>query len=168
MQLLIIRHAVAEDRLEFARRNANDDERPLTTKGLERMRQGAAGLRQLAGRIDVLATSPLRRARQTADIVQDALEAPKPMVADELAPGRGPEAVAGWLALLPEDATIAIVGHEPDSSELLGWLTTGVAQSFVAFKKGGACLLDVDNPPRAGSAQLLWLLTPKQLRALGG
>lgn len=168
MQLLIVRHAIAEDRVEFAKQSSNDDKRPLTAKGVERMRQGALGLKRVLGRVDVLATSPLRRARQTADIVQDALEAPKPMVTDELAPGRGPGAVAAWLAALPADATVAVVGHEPDLSELVGWLTSGEARSLVVLKKGAACLLDVASPPGPASAALLWLLTPTQLRALGG
>jgi phosphohistidine phosphatase len=168
MQLLIIRHAIAEDRAEFARRGKDDEERPLTAKGAERMRQGALGLQSLLGRVDILATSPLRRARQTADIVQDALKAPKPTVTDALAPGRGPEALAAWLDPLPAEATVAVVGHEPDLSELVGWLLGGQARSLVALKKGAACLLDVAGPPGPGNAQLLWLLTPKQLRTLGG
>ena len=168
MQLLIIRHAIAEDRVEFARKGTDDDARPLTAKGIERMRQGALGLQRVVDRVDVLATSPLRRARQTADIVQDALKAPKPMVTDALAPGHGPEAVAAWLDPLPSDATVAVVGHEPDLSELVGWLLSGQARSLVALKKGAACLLDVAGPPGPGSAALLWLLTPKQLRTLGG
>ena len=168
MQLLIIRHAIAEDRLEFGKHQMPDDERPLTARGVERMRQGALGLARTIGRVDVLATSPLRRAHQTANIVQDALHAPKPMVVDELSPGRDAAAFAAWLGVLPADATVAVVGHEPDLSELIGWFTAGQARSFVAFKKGAACLLDIDGQPRAGSAQLLWLLTPKQLRSLGG
>lgn len=168
MQLLIIRHAIAEDRAEFAWKGKNDDARPLAAKGIERMRQGALGLQHLLGQVDVLGTSPLRRARQTADIVQDALKAPKPAVVDALAPGRGPEAVAAWLDPLPAGATVAVVGHEPDLSELVGWLLSGEARSLVVLKKGAACLLDIGSPPGPRSAELLWLLTPKQLRALAG
>lgn len=63
MELLIIRHAIAEDPVEHAKRGRGDDERPLTAKGVERMRQGAAGLRRLVPRVDVLAASPLARAQ---------------------------------------------------------------------------------------------------------
>ena len=166
MQLLIIRHAIAEDRVVHAQLGRNDDERPLTAKGVERMRQGAAGLRRLVPRVDVLASSPLARAQQTAAIVQDALDAPKPMLRDELAPGAKPAALAEWLAFLPSDGIVAVVGHEPHLSELIGWLTTGEARSTVELKKGAACLLEVGSRPQAGSAVLRWLLTPKQLRLL--
>jgi phosphohistidine phosphatase len=166
MELLIIRHAIAEDAVEHARRGRGDDERALTAKGVERMRQGAAGLRRLVPRIDVLATSPLRRARQTAVIVQDALDAPKPAVRDELAPGAAPAALAEWLAFLPADGVVAVVGHEPQLSELVGWLTTGEARSTVELRKGAACLLEISGRPEPGGAVLRWLLTPKQLRLL--
>lgn len=168
MQLLIIRHAIAEDRVEYATLGRSDDDRPLTAKGVERMRQGAAGLKRLLPRIDVLATSPLRRARQTAAIVQDALDAPKPMLRDELSPGSAPGAVAGWLGMLPSEAVVAVVGHEPDLSELVGWLTAGEAHSIVELRKGAACLLEIAGRPEPGGAVLRWLLAPKQLRLLAG
>jgi phosphohistidine phosphatase len=167
MQLLIIRHAIAEDRVEHAARGLHDDQRPLTAKGVERMRQGAAGLRRVVPRVDVLAASPLKRAQQTAAIVQDALDAPKPMLRDELSPESPPGALASWLGFLPQDATVAVVGHEPHLSELIGWFTTGEARSTVELKKGAACLLEIAGAPQPGSAVLLWLLTPKQLRLLG-
>jgi len=168
MQLLIIRHAIAEDPVEHAKRGRGDAERPLTAKGVERMRQGAAGLRRLVPRVDVLAASPLARAQQTAAIVQDALDAPKPMLRDELAPDGAPAALADWLAFLPSDGLVALVGHEPRLSELIGWLTTGEARSTVELKKGAACLLEISGRPQPGSAVLRWLVTPKQLRLLGG
>jgi len=168
MQLLIIRHAIAEDRVEHAQSGRSDDERPLTAKGVERMRQGALGLKRLVPRVDVLATSPLRRARQTAAIVQDAVDAPKPMVIDELSPERTPAALATWLGLLSPESVVAVVGHEPHLSEVAGWLTTGAARSFAELGKGGACLLEITGAPQPDSAVLRWLLTPKQLRLLGG
>lgn len=168
MQLLIVRHAIAEDRVEHAARGLQENDRPLTTKGMERMRQGAAGLKRLVARVDVLAASPLERARQTAAIVQDALGAPKPVLRDDLSPESSPSALARWLGALPQDGTVAVVGHEPHLSELIGWLTTGEAHSTVELRKGGACLLEITGTPRPGSAVLLWLLTPKQLRLLGG
>lgn len=168
MKLLIVRHAIAEDRVEFAKHEVDDGERSLTAKGTERMRAGARGLRRLIERIDVLATSPLKRARQTADILQEGLGAPKPLVVEQLAPGRGPGELADWLGSLPADATVAVVGHEPDLSELVGWLTTGEAHSLVELKKGAACLLDVPGSPGASGATLEWLLPPRALRLLAG
>jgi phosphohistidine phosphatase len=168
MNLLLIRHGIAEDRFEFARQNGNDDERPLTDKGTARMRTGAEGLKRLAPSLDVLASSPLTRARQTADILQKVYGSPRPMIVEALSPGRDPEEVADWLALLAADATVAAVGHEPDLSELVGWLATGERHGFVEMKKGGACLLEITSSPGACSARVEWLLTPKQLRLLAG
>ena len=168
MKLLIVRHAIAEDRFEFARHEVDDAERPLTAKGIERMRAGARGLRRAVERVDVLATSPLRRARQTADILQEVLGAPKPTVVEQLTPGREPDELADWLGFLPADATVAVVGHEPDLSELVGWLTTGEAHSLVELKKGAACLLEIPGAPCAGCAALEWLLPPRLMRTLGG
>jgi phosphohistidine phosphatase len=168
MKLLIVRHAIAEDRLEFAKREVDDGERPLTAKGIERMRAGTRGLKRVIERVDVLATSPLMRARQTADVLQEGLGAPKPMVVEQLTPGRDPEELADWLGLLPAEATVAAVGHEPDLSELVGWLTTGEAHSLVELKKGGACLLAIPGSPCAGGATLEWLLPPRLMRLLGG
>jgi phosphohistidine phosphatase len=168
MKLLIVRHAIAEDRFEFAKHEVDDGQRPLTAKGIERMRACARGLKRLIERIDVLATSPLRRARQTADILQESLGAPKPMVVEQLAPGQEPDELADWLGFLPADSTVAVVGHEPDLSELIGWLTTGEAHSLVELKKGAACLLDLPGSPCAGGATLEWLLPPRALRLLDG
>jgi phosphohistidine phosphatase len=132
------------------------------------MRAGAEGLKRLAPSLDVLASSPLTRARQTADILQKVYGSPRPMIVEALSPGRDPEEVADWLALLPADATVAAVGHEPDLSELVGWLATGERHGFVEMKKGGACLLEMASSPGACSARIEWLLTPKQLRLLAG
>ena len=64
MQLLVIRHAIAVEREDFARTGKDDRLRPLTDEGRKKMKQGAKGLRQLAPRIDLLATSPLTRAHR--------------------------------------------------------------------------------------------------------
>ena len=74
MRLLIVRHAIAEDRVAFAATGKDDDERPLTEEGRSRMEQGARGLRQLVPALDLVATSPLVRAVQTAEILAGAYE----------------------------------------------------------------------------------------------
>ncbi len=166
MQLLIIRHAIAEDRDHWSLSGHPDAERPLTGDGKRRMRRGAAGLRALVPRIGALATSPLVRARDTAAIVaREYGDIPVETVA-ELAPERGADDLLPWLRGHGPDAVTAVVGHEPGLGCLVGWLLTGRHQSFVELKKGGACLLEFDDPPAAGNATLLWSLTPGQLRKL--
>jgi phosphohistidine phosphatase len=168
MKLLVIRHAVAEDRDAFAATGLPDGQRPLTDDGRKRMRRAARGLRTVAPRIDVLATSPLVRAAQTAEIVARAYGGDLAIrTVDELSPERRPDELLGWLRSHQPGETVAVVGHEPHLGFLAGWLLTGRNDSFVELRKGGALLLDFDDPPSGGNAVLAWALPPRILRALG-
>jgi phosphohistidine phosphatase len=159
MQLLVVRHAPAED--------AEDDaSRRLTDVGRKKMKESAKGLRTLVPKVDLLATSPLVRATETAAILGDVLEAPEPLVVPQLSPGARPDAVAGWLGGQRLGETAAIVGHEPALSLLVSWLVAGVERPLIELKKGGACLLELGSRVAAGQALLLWLLTGGQLRNL--
>jgi phosphohistidine phosphatase len=167
MQLLIVRHAIAEDRLVFAASKKRDDLRPLTDRGRERMTQAARGLHRLVPRLDLLATSPLVRAVQTAQILAREYACDQAVEVPCLAPGAGPGQVASWLGTCTGADTVALVGHEPDLSELIGWLSAGADGARIQFKKGAACLLDCPTQPQAAGCDLLWLHTPGQLRLLG-
>jgi phosphohistidine phosphatase len=83
----------------------------------------------------------------------------------ELAPGGSPQGFLAWLKRQKSD-TVAVVGHEPDLSRLATWLLTGTEGCFLAFRKGGAALLEFSAAPAPGGAKLLWALTPAQLRSL--
>lgn len=167
MQLLVIRHAIAEDRDAFARTGQRDDLRPLTSDGRRRMRRAARGLRRVVPQLGVLAASPLVRAAQTAEIVGEAYGGMEFDTWAELSPGIQPAMLLDRLrSLYVEGGPVAVVGHEPDLGEAVGWLLTGSARSFLEMKKGAACLLEFDGPPDAERATLLWHLTPGQLRRL--
>lgn len=168
MNILIVRHAIAEDRDAFALQNANDDERPLTDKGIARMQEAAQGLARIAPLIDLLAYSPLVRTRQTADILRPVLNAKQEEELDQLAPGMGPISLSQWLARCSLDCGVCLVGHEPDLSELVAWLTAGKVDGFVNLKKGAACLVSCANDiaPGPSRCKLIWSLSPKQLRML--
>lgn len=166
MQILIVRHAIAEDRLTFAATGKSDGQRPLTTKGIGRMQQATRGLKRILPSIQFLAHSPLTRALQTADLLAKSYPDAQRQALDALAPGPAPERVIEQLPPLAGDATIALVGHEPNLSELIGWLTTATGNSFVELKKGAACLLQTQGAPAAGNARILWCLAPRQLRQL--
>ena len=168
MQLLVIRHAIAMERDEFAESGESDDRRPLTKAGVKRMRRVAGGLRDVVDKIDVLATSPFTRAVQTAEIVADAFRIGPAEVSATLVPDVHFDEFERWAQLHGNGDVIAIVGHEPHLSGLVSWLMTGSGESRLALKKGGACLLEFDSNIRRGSGTLLWLLTPRQLRQLGG
>jgi phosphohistidine phosphatase len=175
MNLLVIRHAIAEDKAAFAASGRSDDQRPLTEAGRTKMRRGAEGLRVVSPLLAVLASSPLVRARETAEIVAPIFKVPRVEIVDALRPERPFDELLAWLRRrIPpneeedSDATIAIVGHEPHLSGLITWLMTGGKDSRVELKKGAACLLRFDRAPAAGEAMLRWSLTPAQLRDLAG
>jgi len=168
MNLLVIRHAIAEDAKQFAKTGADDGERPLTSRGRRRMRSGARGLRRVAPEVDLIATSPLARAEQTADIVVAIYKNLKVVKLNHLAPESSVQSLLKWLQERKHDSTVALVGHEPQLGVFVSWMLTGLQESFVRLKKGGACLIELKEQVRPGRARLLWSLAPAQLRLLGG
>jgi phosphohistidine phosphatase len=166
MQLLVIRHAIAEERDDWAFTGRPDSERPLTREGRRKMKKGAAALRALVPRLDSLASSPLERAADTAAIVAREYDDMEVELLPELSPQRVADDLLPWLRSRDPGACVAVVGHEPGLGCLVGWLLTGRHESFVELKKGAACLLEFDDPPAAGNATLVWALAPGQLRKL--
>lgn len=166
MQLLVIRHAKAEDALDFAQRGEPEALRPLTDSGRKKMQRAAAGLLSELEFIDVLAASPLLRARQTAEIVAEVYVGRSVMELDALAPGGDPDELLAWLRGHSDVSVVAVVGHEPDLGELIGHLVCGHHESIIALKKGAACLLSLDPDVTPGRARLLWSLTAAQLASL--
>jgi phosphohistidine phosphatase len=166
MQLLVIRHGMAGDRDEFAFTGRPDAERPLTKDGREKMKRAAEGLTTVCKRLDLIASSTLVRAVQTAEIVADEYGGMDLATLDALAPERAPDDLLPWLRSHDQALTIAVVGHDPHLSFLVGWLLTGRHESFVEIKKGGAVMLEFEDPPVAGGGLLVWSLTPGQLRKL--
>jgi phosphohistidine phosphatase len=161
MKLLIIRHAIAVPR---GTPSIPDDERPLTLRGERRFRRAARGLARIARRPDAILTSPLPRALRTAQIAAKAWGRLEPKVQAALASGRV-ETVLALLAAQPREATIAIVGHEPDLSALLARLLGTPERERLTFRKGGAAMVEIAGRPTHGG-RLIWYLAPKVLRAL--
>jgi phosphohistidine phosphatase len=165
MRLLIVRHGIAMDRDEFATTGQSDDLRPLTTAGRRRMRGVAKGLATVVVP-DLIATSPLTRAVETAKILGRAYDIEIGATVDALRPDSPPKEFIAWARTRPSESTVAIVGHEPHLSQLVAWLTTGQLSAFVELKKGGACLLDFEHAPQQSGGTMLWLMRPSQLEAL--
>lgn len=165
MKLLLIRHAIAEESEDFAKTGKDDRLRPLTDEGRKKMKQAAKGLREIAPQIDLLATSPLTRAAQTGAILDSVYGGLKEVEIEELAPEATPNDFLRWLRK-QEAECIAAVGHEPSISLILSWFLTGTERRVHSFRKGGACLLEFTGEVGAGTATLLWALTPAQLRDL--
>jgi len=161
MELLIVRHAIAVER---GTPGYADDDRPLTEEGEKKFRCAAKGLARVIDRPDVVLTSPLPRARRTAEIATEAWKGPTPTVAPALAGGSFAE-VAALLASYRGKERVALFGHEPDVSELVARLLGSPHPGRLAFKKGGAALLEVEARLDKGG-RLVWFLPPKSLRAL--
>ena len=167
MHLLAIRHAIAEEREEFAASGRGDSERPLTKHGKRQMKRVASGLRRVVKSIDVLGASPLVRAQQTASIVAEAYGEMAVATVPSLAPDSEPEAFAAWLGRQRIAEVVGAVGHDPHLGMLVTWLLAGRMEPRVDIEKGGAVLLEVEGAPGASCATLLWALTPGMLVRLG-
>jgi phosphohistidine phosphatase len=165
VKLLVLRHDVAESRDPSAGADA-DALRALSDEGRVRAERAARALAKQIDRVDVIASSGLRRADETAAALSAQLGGPEVQQVPALAPGAKPEALARWLRRLDGVETVAIVGHEPGLSALVTWLVSGLSTPWLELGKGGACLLELDGAIEPGTARLRWLLRPGQLRAL--
>jgi phosphohistidine phosphatase len=159
MELWLVRHAVAAEQDEF---EGPDAERPLTPKGRRRFREFCQGLAKQAAMPQLVVTSQLVRAVQTAEILAPAagLKKREIVVSDVLAPGIE---LGQLLPFVREQAgeRIALVGHEPDLSHLLEELIGGGA---FRFGKGFVAAIDFDSAVAAGAGRLAWFLGPKLAR----
>lgn len=153
--LVVMRHGPAEG---LAPHHAGDAERRLTPQGRARTERACAALGRLLPRLERIYTSPYLRARETAELLAAALEAPAPTVTPLLAPGFEPARLAQMLAEGGERG-MAIVAHEPDLSGFVGWLGGG----RVTMGKGTACVTELAAP---GTAQLFGLYSLEALEAL--
>ena len=166
MDIYIIRHAIAVD--EGTAGYEDDSQRPLTDKGRKKMRQIAKGLRSLGVEFDLILSSPYVRARETAEIVADIFKIKKKVAFTEnLIPMGEPDLLIAELNEKDSVQSIALVGHEPHLSNLVGLLTTEGKQLDVTLKKGGVCLLSADDLHQEHRATLEWLLTPGILVEIG-
>ena len=163
IQLYVIRHGIAE-----ARGDAwpDDSERPLTSGGAARLRRAGRSLASLGVTFDVILTSPLVRALQTAEILAAAHDSRPPIaVLDALSPGGAQAAVLGELDKHARKARkIAMVGHAPGIGELAARLIG--ARRPLVLKKGAIARIDVTGLPTTEPGILRWLLPPKLLRAI--
>jgi phosphohistidine phosphatase len=162
MQLLLLRHAIAEDSSA-----AGDAARRLTEEGRAKMERAARALPRLLPDLAQVISSPLVRARQTAEIVAAAYSPELPIEEEPaLAAGAGVRALLTRLARRPFDQPFALVGHEPDLSRLLALLVTGSERPIAPFKKGGAALVELTGAPAPASGTLVWQLPPSLMRRL--
>ena len=163
LELYLIRHAIAAER---GPKYPDDRKRPLTPDGIKRFKEGVRGLVAVGVELDVILTSPLTRAEETAALLSSGLKKRVPVeTSDVLSPGGKFQAlVEAVKKQAKRHRRIALVGHEPDLGEMAArWLA---ARGHVEFRKGAICALDVDGATPGGPGTLRWLLPPRVLRRL--
>ncbi|MCC7493531.1 MAG: histidine phosphatase family protein [Fimbriimonadaceae bacterium] len=157
MDIYFLRHGIAED---FA---SSDAARRLTTEGRARCRQAAAGLAALDVQFTAVWSSPLVRARETAELV---LPGHRVSIREELA--NAPlDRLFEALSELPPDAVVLLVGHEPQLSGAVERLL-GVEYGAVEMKKAALAQVQIDlRRGSQGGGLLVMLLPPRALRLVG-
>ena len=162
LELYLIRHGIAAERGDDY---PDDSKRPLTNDGISSLRKEVAALETLDVAFDHIITSPLVRAKQTAEIFAQHLPSkPSMSTSDSLAPAGSPAGVVQDVVKHARKGRIALVGHEPNLGELAARLIG--AKSPIEFKKGGICRIDFEVLPPKGTGQLRWFVTPKMLRKI--
>jgi len=161
MKVYFLRHGVAVERSEW---NGDDTARPLTEDGVRKTAEIAAAIARLGVDVESIITSPLVRAKATADIVARALGLKSHAVEDRrLAPGFDAASLRAILRDHRGAGAVMLVGHEPDFSETLSELIGG---GSLEIKKTGLALVDLPDT-RPGRGRLRWLIPPKMLALLG-
>jgi phosphohistidine phosphatase len=153
MELILLRHGKAED-INIG----GDFTRELVEKGREQSRRAARLLKASKVLPEIVLTSPLIRARQTADEFCQTAEIPGAVIQGWLACGMSPETALAELAAFQDFKRVAIVGHEPDFSQLISWVL-GTSGAGIVVKKGSLTCLTLNPPSRHGS--LVYMIPPK-------
>jgi phosphohistidine phosphatase len=162
MRLYIVRHGIAVPHGSFG---VSEEDRPLTQEGIDKMKKGAEGLQALGAVPELVLSSPLPRALQTAEIVIAACKKKVPLkLFPALAPGGNRSEIYRELAAHASLESIMLVGHQPALGEIAGEIAFGTANHYLELKKGGACALDVERVKPVPRGNLVWLLTSSILR----
>jgi phosphohistidine phosphatase len=166
MELYFIRHAIAEPLGEG--NDFLDERRRLTAEGRERMHQAALGLRALGVEFDLVLTSPLARAVETALIIGEVFEMDRGLIEQvaALRPEATPTSIFTVIKKQSGVESIALVGHQPSLGQEISRIVCGYADASIQLKKGGVCSVKVTETVPTIRGSLEWLLTPKQLRMI--
>jgi phosphohistidine phosphatase len=168
MRLYFLRHGRAAEPRDWP---GDDFARPLTPQGREELRDVAKGLRRLNLRLDAILTSPVARARETAEIVAAELG----LAAEQtplLALGCGMSELTALVMAHQQDHNVMLVGHEPDLMLMIGRLIAANTRAHVTLAKGACCRVDLPAPESsaqklAGTGDLVWLLRAAHLARIG-
>lgn len=161
MLLYVIRHAWAGEAGDP--RYPDDSMRPLTPEGRKRFRKVVKQLAKREVAPERVATSPLVRCRETADLLIEGMtNAPSLTVLDSLSPGAQLEDVLSWLHHQSDIGETALVGHAPDVGQMVGSMIGG-SGALIDFAKGAVACVEFEDRVAPGRGQLRWFVTAKML-----
>ena len=152
MILYFLRHGRAGEQ-----RAVDDDGRELTTEGVAALRGAIPLWRRLNLRPDLVLSSPLVRAGQTAELFSAGLDAPAPILEETLRPGADWGSFARAMARAPDARRVLFVGHEPDLSSTAALLSGGAS---IRLRPGGLVCVEFPGVPEPGAGEIAWLLDP--------
>ena len=167
MELFVIRHAIAEP---LGKKNEfSDEKRVLSPEGRSRMREVAKGLLKLGVEFDLILTSPLARAQQTAELIAASMGLGKKDIkqTENLSPGAPSDLLFAEIKSNSGAESVALVGHQPDLGSLVSKIIKSEGGVFsIQLKKGGICCVNITETVPTIRGEIMWLLTPRQLRLL--
>jgi phosphohistidine phosphatase len=160
MDLFVLRHGKAGPSSD----GPDDSKRALTGDGKNEIRKVGKWMRSKKFGFDVIATSPLSRSYETAEIVARLLgQKDRLAVWEELAPGGDLDTICYHAAQYDEDAAILLTGHEPLLSMLISRIISGNDSASLILAKGGLAKIRNYSFDKRPSGDLQWLLTPGQM-----
>ena len=159
MELYILRHGIAAEKGDP--KYPKDEDRPLTEDGQKKTLKVVRRMKELELKFDLILSSPLARARQTAEIAASVLGCRNKLkFSANLAPEGNKKDL---LREIGRHASVLLVGHEPYLSELISTLLSGGPALAIELKKGGLCKMAVTRLSYGRCATLEWLAPPKLL-----
>lgn len=157
MNIYLMRHGEAMER------GFDDSARPLTPHGKAQSKLAADTLNTLGVKLSEIITSPIHRARETAEIIRDELGVGQFTISEQMIPGSDHKKL---LDMLQHDssASVLLVGHEPHLSTLVSILINGTSYSHIAIGKGSLLNIEGSVPLERGKCRLLWLFTQEEMK----
>lgn len=167
MRIYLMRHAAAVPRGTPG--YSKDAQRPLTGEGLLQSRGVARGLKRLKIPVDLVLTSPLLRAAQTAEqVAKEMGKGLRVRECPELQPDQPVQRASQALKEAEGAQHVLLVGHEPHLSMWMGEMVSPRGRARCLMKKGGVACVELDEvPPSPGGGTLRWLMSPKHLTRIG-
>ena len=157
MQVYLLRHGIAEE----GGLTVNDAERSLTNEGRRKLRHVLAHVADSGIKPDLIISSPIKRAQQTAEIARSCLKCSQDVLLTRaLVPGSTPESVWDEIRVHSGQESLLLVGHNPLFSHLAGYLL-GSENLQVDFKKGAVMCLEFESTGRKPEGTLRWYLTAR-------